>query len=89
MNSELESIFFLPIWIGTWIEKRIGKGVKGVKGVISYVTIYFIVTSFLFIITNGIEVWFINQMFSFFNTYLLLGMLYVFFIYWKRSEQKS
>ncbi|WP_282137152.1 hypothetical protein [Rossellomorea aquimaris] len=86
MNRELESIFFLPIWIGTWIEKRIG---QGIKGVISYVVIYFIVTTFLFIITNGIEVWGIDQMFSFFNTYLLLGMLYVFFIYWKRVEQKS
>ncbi|MGG1631750.1 hypothetical protein [Rossellomorea sp. NRS-1567] len=86
MNSELESIFFLSIWIGAWIEKRIG---QGVKGVISYVVIYFIVTTFLFIFTNGIEVWFINQMFSFFNTYLLLGMLYVFFIYWKSSEQKT
>ncbi|MGM0852892.1 MAG: hypothetical protein ACQEWI_09835 [Bacillota bacterium] len=84
MNNQLESIFFLPIWIGTWIDKRIG---QGKKGVFSYVVIYFIVTTFLFIITNGIEGWFINQMFSFFNTYFLLGMLYVFFIYWKKSEQ--
>ncbi|MDT9027179.1 MULTISPECIES: hypothetical protein [Rossellomorea] len=83
MNRELESIFFLPIWIGTWIQKRVG---QGVKGVISYVVIYFIVTTFLFIIMNGIEVWFFDQMFSFFNTYLLLGMLYVIFNYWKRSK---
>ncbi|WP_201712747.1 hypothetical protein [Rossellomorea arthrocnemi] len=86
MNSELERIFFLPIWIGTWVEKRIG---RGVKGVFSYVVIYFIVTSFLFILTNGVDGWWINQMFSFFNTYLLLGMLYVFFDYWKRTGHES
>ncbi|NMH69332.1 hypothetical protein HF072_11155 [Bacillus sp. RO3] len=86
MNSTLESIFFLPIWIGDWIGKRVG---KGLKGIISYVVLYLIVTACLSIITDGVKSSRTNLMFHFFNTYLLLGMYYVFLHYWKRSEHKS
>lgn len=84
MNNRFSRIFFLPVLAGKWIQRRMG---KGVKGVISYVIFYFIVTGLLFIITDEIDTFFIDQMFYFFNTYLLLGMYYVFFYYWRESKE--
>ncbi|MCA1060553.1 hypothetical protein LCL96_16580 [Rossellomorea aquimaris] len=86
MRNELESVFSLPVWIAKWIENKIG---RGVKGVISYVVFYLLVTGFLSIMTDGIGSSFINQMFYILNTYLLLGMCYVFLYYWKKPKKQS
>ncbi|UTE78698.1 hypothetical protein [Rossellomorea sp. KS-H15a] len=84
MNKPLESIFFLSVWIGKWIGKRIG---REVKGLISFVLIYFIFKLLLSILTDMIGSPFIDQLFYFFNTYLLLGMFYVYAYDWKSSKK--
>ncbi len=81
-NSPLNNVFFLQIWIGTLIHKRMG---SGIMGKISYFILYLILTIVLFFISDGIDTWFVNQAFSYFNTYLLLGMMYVFFISWRKK----
>ncbi|UXH46177.1 hypothetical protein N5C46_09065 [Rossellomorea vietnamensis] len=82
----MNNLFFLPIGIGVWIEKRVGTGVRGIIG---YLIIYMIITFGFSLITDGIGSTFINRMFYFFNTYLCLGMLYVIFHYWKRNERND
>jgi hypothetical protein len=82
MHNQINQFFYLPLYIGERIKHKIG---IGKKGIIVYTLLYFSFSTFLSILTNGFDLWFIRVLIpSSISNYLLLGMLYVFFFIWRR-----
>lgn len=77
----LNEFFFLPIRIGACIRKEAG---TGVKGKVSYIFLYLAVTFLLFAALDGVQVWYVGDALYYVNTYLFLGMMYVFFT-WRKA----
>lgn len=78
----MDQFFYIPLLIAEYIEKRIG---KGKKGIIVYVIIHLFFSPFLSIITNGFDLWILRELIpSIISDYFLLGMLYVFFFKWRK-----
>ncbi len=82
MQNQINQFFYLPLYIGERIKNKNGIGKKEFA---VYILIYLSFSTFLSIITNGIDIWFLRVLIpSFISNYFLLGMLYVFFFIWRR-----
>ena len=83
MNKQINKFFFLPLLIAEAIQNKVG---RGVKGILTYLIVYLILSTILTILSNGINLWFIRVLIpSVIDTYLLLGMIYVFFFIWRNN----
>ncbi len=81
-DKQVNQFFYLPFIIGEHIHNKIG---NGRKGIFVYILIYFSFSTLLSIMTNGIDIWVLEEMIpSIISNYFLVGMLYVFFFIWRR-----
>ncbi|MDV2884527.1 hypothetical protein RYX45_05005 [Alkalihalophilus pseudofirmus] len=73
-------LFHINIVIGRTIER---KTAAKSQSIVLYTVLYFIFTTILNVLTNGINSGFIQLLTTLFTTYLLVGMIYVILFEWK------
>ncbi len=81
MDEHENRFMYLPIMIGEHFHSKYG---NGIKGILVYYFTYFCFSTLLSILTNGIDIWVLEEMIpSIINCYFFLGMNYVFFYRWE------
>ncbi|ERN54427.1 hypothetical protein [Alkalihalophilus marmarensis] len=73
-------LFHINIVIGRTVER---KTATKSQSIVLYTVLYFIFTTILNVLTNGINSGFIQLLTTLFTTYLLVGMIYVILFEWK------